>query len=187
MKSLRVTLNSDWHLRDFVFIECLLVAWEPSYMTEQERNAFPHLKWKLQYLYWDNNITFILLTKKALGNDWRIFCFFVYDFRKSGFEEPWENSLLKPVCVPNMVEIYFDCQNSKRMSARLCGNNLIIVAGNAITDSLQTSLVTQNVFKFLRKYFHCQRATNYVWVCLMLQFHVLALQRVVAGKRLRIS
>jgi hypothetical protein len=69
MKSLRVTINSDWHLGDFDFIECLLVARDPSDMTDQERNDFPHLNWKLQYVYWDNNINFMLLTKKALGND----------------------------------------------------------------------------------------------------------------------
>ena len=64
--------------------------------------------------------------------------------------------------VPNMVEVHFVFQNSKRMWSRLCGNNLIIVAENVTTDSLQTSLVTQNAFEVLRKYFYCQRATNYV-------------------------
>jgi len=90
-------------------------------------------------------------------------------------------------CVPNMVEAYFGCLNSKLMSAWLCGNTLITVAENVTTDSLQTSLVMQNAFKCLRKYFHCQRAKYCVWVYLMLQFYVLALQRVAAGKPLLIS
>jgi len=39
--------------------------------------------------------------------------------------------------VPNTVEVYFGCQNSKLMSAWLCGNNLISVAENVTTDSLK--------------------------------------------------
>ena len=154
----------------------------------KSKNAtlFPHLKWKLQYIYWDNNITFILLTKKTLGNDWRIFCFLFMTFGKVASRRLGKIPYLNP-WVPNTMEVYFGCQNSKLTSAWLCGNNLISVAENVTTDSLQSSSVTQSAFKFLRKYFHCQRATNYVWVYLMLQFHVLALQRVAAGKRLRIS
>jgi hypothetical protein len=117
--------------------------------------------------------------------DWGIFRFFM-TFGKVASRRLGKIPYLNQ-CVPNTVEVYFVFQNTNRMWAWLCGNNLINVAENVTTDSLQTSLVTQNAFKVLRKYFHCHRATNCVWVYLMLQFHVLALQRVAAGKRLRIS
>jgi hypothetical protein len=44
--------------------------------------------------------------------------FFVYDFRESvASRSLGKIPYLNPPCVPNMGEVYFDCQNSKLMSA----------------------------------------------------------------------
>jgi len=66
-------------------------------MTDQKRNAFPHLKWKLQYIYWNNNITFMLLTKRHLTMTEGYFDFCLW------FSEKWLRGALGKLFISTRV------------------------------------------------------------------------------------
>ena len=125
-----------------LFILEVYLSLESRQIWQQKRNAFPHLKWKLQCIYWDSNTLLLCFLQKGNMQGLRDVLFFVYDFRESvASRSLGKIPYLNPPCVPNMGEVYFDCQNSKLMSAWIFGNNLIIAAENVANDPCRQVLL----------------------------------------------